>query len=95
MKKTILFLFILLLFSFNTKAQYTVGVSYFGDSNWIEYIPGDMPIIIVAPLHLAVDWVDERVEYELRGIQTRDVDLTAYGELSRARGGGYSNTWRI
>lgn len=49
MKNATLFIGILLLLSFNTKAQYTVGVSYFGANNYIEYIPGDMPIIIVAP----------------------------------------------
>ena len=34
--------------SFETN-NYTVGQSYFGADNYIEYIPGDLPIIIVAP----------------------------------------------
>lgn len=35
---------------FNVKKNtYVVGESYFGANNYIEYIPGDLPIIIVAP----------------------------------------------
>jgi len=49
MKNKQLLIALLLLLATNIKAQYTVGVSYYGDSSWIEYIPGNMPIIIVAP----------------------------------------------
>jgi hypothetical protein len=49
MKKKILLIALLILLVTSIKAQYTVGVSYYGDSSWIEYIPGNMPIIIVAP----------------------------------------------
>ncbi len=49
MKKKILLIVLLILLVTSIKAQYTVGVSYYGDSSWIEYIPGNMPIIIVAP----------------------------------------------
>jgi N-formylglutamate amidohydrolase len=30
-------------------AEYTPGRSYFGDRKYIEYIPGDMPLVISAP----------------------------------------------
>jgi hypothetical protein len=53
MKKKILLIALLILLVTSIKAQYTVGVSYYGDSSWIEYIPGNMPIIIVAPLCLS------------------------------------------
>ena len=49
MKNKILLIALLILLVTSIKAQYTVGVSYYGDSSWIEYIPGNMPIIIVAP----------------------------------------------
>ncbi len=29
--------------------EFEAGQSYFGDNNWIEYIPGTLPIIIAAP----------------------------------------------
>ena len=34
---------------FNLFAQYIPGQSYFGTNNYIEYIAGDLPVIIVAP----------------------------------------------
>ncbi|PHR17167.1 MAG: hypothetical protein COA38_21195 [Fluviicola sp.] len=53
LKKTlssdILFLGILLLVSFFGRAQYTPGDTQFGTNNYIEYIPGDIPIIISVP----------------------------------------------
>ena len=41
----------LVFISFTSKllAQFTPGVSYYGVNNYIEYIPGDIPIIFVAP----------------------------------------------
>ncbi|MBL4861914.1 MAG: T9SS type A sorting domain-containing protein [Crocinitomicaceae bacterium] len=39
----------LLLLPFTGHNQYTSGESYFGANNYVEYIVGDMPIIIVAP----------------------------------------------
>ena len=49
MRKKYIYFILLLAFSVNAQAQYTVGVSYFGVNNYIEYIPGDMPVIFVAP----------------------------------------------
>jgi Secretion system C-terminal sorting domain len=44
------FLLLFLFFSIShSKAQFTPGTSYFGVNNYIEYIAGDLPIIIVAP----------------------------------------------
>ena len=45
-----IFITLLLLFlPFKGYAQYVPGQSYFGANNYIEYIAGDLPIIIVAP----------------------------------------------
>jgi hypothetical protein len=49
MKKLILYLLPLLFITSNLHAQYTPGISYYGVNQYIEYIAGDMPIIIVAP----------------------------------------------
>jgi hypothetical protein len=49
MKNQILFLFSLVFIASNLHAQYVPGVSYYGVNQYIEYIPGDMPIIFVAP----------------------------------------------
>lgn len=49
MKKIILYLLPLLFITSNIHAQYTPGFSYYGVNQYIEYIAGDMPIIIVAP----------------------------------------------
>lgn len=49
MKKLIVFLLPLLFITSNLKAQYIPGASYYGVNQYIEYIAGDMPIIIVAP----------------------------------------------
>jgi hypothetical protein len=38
-----------ILFTESIDAQYVAGTSYFDANNYIEYIAGDMPIIIVAP----------------------------------------------
>lgn len=77
MKKSILYIGILLLFSFSTKAQYTVGVSYYGDSSWIEYIPGDMPIIIVAP-HAGTLQPASLPDINTRGSDNGTMDLALF-----------------
>ncbi|PCJ64294.1 MAG: hypothetical protein COA58_13130 [Bacteroidetes bacterium] len=48
MKELILYI-LPLLTSLNLHAQYIPGNSYYGVNQYIEYIAGDMPIIIVAP----------------------------------------------
>ena len=40
---------LLCVISLNLSAQYIPGQSYFGANNYIEYIAGDLPIIIVVP----------------------------------------------
>lgn len=48
-KREFTYLVLALLLSNNLNAQYTVGNSYYGVNQYIEYIAGDMPLIIVAP----------------------------------------------
>jgi len=43
------FIFFLLMYSIGFAQTYIPGVSYFGAHNYIEYIPGTLPIIISAP----------------------------------------------
>jgi Secretion system C-terminal sorting domain len=56
------------IFSKSVNAQYLPGASYYGINNYIEYIAGDMPIIIVAP------HAGELEPSILPNINTRDED---------------------
>ncbi len=49
MKRFLPYLLFILLLNNKIYAQYESGTSYYGINNYIEYIAGDMPIIIVAP----------------------------------------------
>lgn len=49
LNRLIAILFFVFLFNKSLFAQYIPGTSYFGVNSYIEYIAGDMPIIIVAP----------------------------------------------
>jgi len=77
MMKKNLIIGLILLISININSQYTVGVSYYGDSSWIEYIPGDMPIIIVAP-HAGTLQPNSLPDINTRGSDNGTMDLALF-----------------
>jgi len=73
--KLILIFFFGIFLSLSCSAQYIIGKSYFGINNYVEYIPGNLPIIIVAP-HAGELKPDSLPDIQTRGRDNGTMDLT-------------------
>ena len=73
--RRLLVLIIAWLCSISLSAQYEVGKSYFGINRYVEYIPGDLPIILSSP-H-AGDWKPDTLpDVHNRGKDNGTMELT-------------------